>query len=41
MKICCYDAGHMTEMATMPIYGKNPQKIFSGTVGLISMKFGM
>ena len=23
MKICGYDAGHMTKMAAMPIYGKN------------------
>ena len=30
--------GHMTKMAAMPIYGKNPSKIFSGTGGLISMK---
>ena len=37
----CYDAGHMTKMATMPIYGKNPSKIFSGTGGLISTKLGM
>ena len=34
--------GHMTKMATMPIYGKNPSKIFSsGTGGLISKKLGM
>ena len=34
--------GHMTKMAAMPIYGKNPSKIFfSGTGGLISMKLGM
>ena len=34
--------GHMTEMAAMPIYGKNPSKHFiSGTCGPISMKFGM
>ena len=34
--------GHMTNMATMPIYGKNPSKIFfSGTGGPISMKLGM
>ena len=26
MKICQYDAGHMTKMATIPIYGKIPQK---------------
>ena len=34
--------GHMTKMAAMPIYGKNPSKIFfSGTGGTISMKLGM
>ena len=34
--------GHMTKMAGMPIYGKNPSKFFfSGTTGLISMKLGM
>ena len=28
------DPGHMTKMAAMPIYGKNPSKIFfSGTGG--------
>ena len=32
----------MTKMAPMPIYGKNPSKIFfSGTGGPISMKLGM
>ena len=31
----------MTKMATMPIYGKNPSKIFSGFGGQISMKLGM
>ena len=37
-----HDAGHMTKMAAMPIYGKNPSKIFfSGTSGPISLKFGM
>ena len=41
MKICRYDAGHMTKMAAKPIYGKNPSKIFSGTGRLISMKLGM
>ena len=31
--------GHMTKMAAMPIYGKNPSKIFFyGTCGPISMK---
>ena len=34
--------GHMTKMAAIPIYGKNPSKIFfSGTGGPISMKLGM
>ena len=36
------DPGHMTKMAAMPIYGKNPSKIFfSGTDGPISTKLGM
>ena len=33
--------GHMTKMAAMPIYGKNPSKIFSRTSGPIFMKLGM
>ena len=34
--------GHMTKMAVMPIYGKNPSKIFfSRTGGSISKKLGM
>ena len=42
MKINCHDAGHMTKMAAMLIYGKTPSKIFlSGTSGLISTKLGM
>ena len=37
-----HDAGHMTKMAAMPIYGKNLSKIFfSETGGPISMKLGM
>ena len=35
------DVGHMTKMAAMPIYGKNPSKIFSGTGRPISTKLGM
>ena len=36
------DLGHMTKMAAMSIYGKNPSNIFfSKTVGLISMKLGV
>ena len=41
MKIHENDAGHMTKMAALPIYGKNPSKIFSGIGGPISMKLGM
>ena len=33
--------GHMTKMAAMPISGKNPSKILSGTGGPISKKLGM
>ena len=34
--------GHMTKMAAMPIYGKNPSKIFfSRTGGSISKKLSM
>ena len=31
MKVCSNCPGHVTKMATMPIYGKNPLKIFSKT----------
>ena len=43
MKIRWHDAGHMTKMAAMPIYGKNPLKIFFffGTGRPISMELGM
>ena len=41
MKIYEHDAGHMTNMAVMPIYGKNPLKIFfPGTSRTISAKLG-
>ena len=34
--------GHMTKMAAMPIYNKNPSRIFfSRTGGSISKKLGM
>ena len=33
--------GHMTKMAAMHIYGKNPSKIFSETKRQISMKHGV
>ena len=35
-KVCLRGPGHMTKVATMPIYGKNP-----GTAGPISMKLSM
>ena len=30
-KVYSRHLGYMTKMAAMPIYGKNPSKIFSGT----------
>ena len=42
MKTYQHDARHMTQMAAMPIFGKNPSKIlFSGTSIPISTKLGM
>ena len=41
MKIHQDNAGHMTKMAAMPIYGKNTLMFFPGTTGLILIKFGM
>ena len=42
MKIYRHDTCHMTKMAAMPIYSKNPSKVFlSGTGGPISTKLGM
>ena len=42
MKIWWHGAGHMTTMATMPIYFKNPLKIFfSGTGRPICTKLCM
>ena len=35
------NSGHMTKMAAMPIYGKNPSNIFSETNRLISRKLGV
>ena len=35
------NAGHMTKMTVMPIYGKNPSNISSRTGGPISLKLGM
>ena len=41
-KIYSRGLGHMTKMAAMLIYSKNPSKIFfSGTAGPISTKIGM
>ena len=41
-KVCINGPGHMTKMATMPIYGKNPSKIlFSRTGRPIFTKLGM
>ena len=40
--MCINNLGHMTKMAAMPIYGKNPSNIFfSKTNRLISMKLGV
>ena len=33
--------GHMTKMATMPIYGKNPSKVFTGTAERIATEIDM
>ena len=41
LKMYQHDAGHMTKMAAMPIYGINPSKILSGNSGLVSKKLGM
>ena len=42
MKIYTNELGHMTNMATMPIYGKNLKKIFSSISNrLMTLKIGM
>ena len=42
MKIYKHDAGHMTKMAAMPIFGKKTSKIFfTGTSGPISITLCM
>ena len=42
MKMHQHNAGHMTTMAAMPIYGRNTLKIFfPGTTGPILMKLCM
>ena len=40
MKICLNDCGHMTKMATMPIYGKNLKKSSSPEPMIYPCKFG-
>ena len=40
-KVYSNGPGHMTKMATMPIYGKNFKKIFSGTIRPMTLKLGM
>ena len=41
-KVCLRHLGHLTKMAAMPIYGKNPSKIFfSRTSRPIFTKLGM
>ena len=41
MEVCSSGQGHMTNMATMPIYGKNLKKIFSETKQPMTLKVGM
>ena len=40
-KVCSNGPGHMTKMATTPIYGKNPLKIFSRTRRRMALGLGM
>ena len=40
-KVYSNDLGHITNMATMPIYGKNRIKISPGTKRLMTLKRGM
>ena len=41
-KVCIFGLGHMTKMAAMPIYGKNPSKIFfSRTKRPMTLKLGV
>ena len=41
-KVCSNGPGHMTKMAAMPIYGKNPLKIFfSNTRRPMTLGLGM
>ena len=36
-----FDLGHVTKMAIMPLYGKNPSKIFSETRRPMTFKVGI
>ena len=38
IKVYVIGPGHMTKMASMPIYGKNNKKIFSRTVSQMTLK---
>ena len=41
-KVSVNGPGHMTKMAAMPIYGKNPSKIFFSRIGRpVILKLGM
>ena len=41
MEVYSPHQGHMSKMAAMTIYGKNPLKIFSGTKGSVALGLGM
>ena len=41
MKVYSNDPAHVTNMATVPMYGKNYLKVFSGTKRLMSLKLGI
>ena len=41
MKVCINGQGHLTKMATIPIYDKNLYKASSPEPGLYDLKLGM
>ena len=42
MNVCSNGSGHLTKIASMPIYGKTIKKIFfSGTIWLMTLKIDM
>ena len=41
MKVCSQHLGHITKVASLPLYGKNPIKIFSETKGPMALGLGM